>query len=164
MCIASAAKFSFYKIIGLKNLYIFLQTPSFYSTSKHNRLKENLKFSKQNFRPFLSFSLFLALKNERFPPHASNVKILMLLILGYNTQYFLRPCAKLKGNIKRWNFGIGVLKQFGTTWQESIFVLFKITPPYNTASASLICNVAVTVDSGAGAKKDPLHGVQVKLD
>ena len=57
--------FHFIKSLGLKNLYIFLQTPSFYSTSKHNRLKENLKFSKQNFRPFLSFSLFLALKNQK---------------------------------------------------------------------------------------------------
>ena len=41
--------------------------------------------------------------------------------------------------LKRQDFGIGVLKQFGTTWQlPSFFLSFsKITPPYSTYSTSI---------------------------
>ena len=38
------------------------------------------------------------------------------LILEY-WLYFLKPCDKLKSNIKMWNIEVGFLKPFGTTLQ-----------------------------------------------
>ena len=51
---------------------------------------------------------------------------MLLLILKVNSQHFLRPCAKLKSDIKKLNFRIGVLKQFGTTWQVSYLLYIGI--------------------------------------
>ena len=53
----------------------------------------------------------------------------MLAHFRVKGQHFLSPCAKLKNNITKRNFGIGVLKQFGTTYECPIFSL-KINPPY----------------------------------
>ena len=53
----------------------------------------------------------------------------MLAHFRVKGQHFLSPCAKLKNNIAKRNFGIGVLKQFGTTYECPIFSL-KINPPY----------------------------------
>ena len=47
-----------------------------------------------------------------------------------NRLNLLRLCATLKSNITKWNFPIGILKQFGPTWQKCpIIFLSKITPP-----------------------------------
>ena len=37
-----------------------------------------------------------------------------------SSQTWLRPSATLKSNISKWNWGIGVLQQLGTTWPVSI--------------------------------------------
>ena len=42
---------------------------------------------------------------------------------------FVRPCAKLKINISKWNFGIGILLQFGISSQEPVFFLQKSLHP-----------------------------------
>ena len=34
-----------------------------------------------------------------------------------------RPCAKPKSNLSKWNFGIGILYKFVTTWNVSKFFL-----------------------------------------
>ena len=75
------------------------------------------------------------LASSRAPPHTYlNKQILCQaqplkrfngnkLPLQDNSQTFLRPCAKLKYNIKKLNCRIGLLKQFGTSWQVSNFFL-----------------------------------------
>ena len=42
---------------------------------------------------------------------------------------FVRTCANLKSNISKWNFGIGILLQFGISSQEPVFFLQKSLHP-----------------------------------
>ena len=60
---------------------------------------------------FLSFSLFLALKisKKAFSSGAAYKKFFFLPHLGYNSQHFVRPCAKLKSHISKRYLGIGAL-------------------------------------------------------
>ena len=82
----------------------------------------------------LSFSSFSSVKkNEDYVPPVAFVKSIFLCLLIFGSiQNFLRSYYKLKSNIKKWNFGIGVLQTFGTTWKVSKIFL-NITPPYQPA-------------------------------
>ena len=54
------------------------------------------------------------------------------LILS-NIQHFMMPCAKLKSNIKKWNFVIGVLRQVPLLYffenQSTLVCICPIIPP-----------------------------------
>ena len=76
---------------------------------------------------YLDFQLLKKLKLTF--PHCAGFKKVFLFGVDFRvTVNFLRPCGKLKSNIEKLYFGIGVLKQFGTTWQVSNF-FSKLHPP-----------------------------------
>ena len=79
---------------------------------------------------FLYFKLY---KNKRTnSPLAQAEKTVSKFLPKTGRDSFLRPCAKSKSNIKKWKFGVGVLKQFATTCWVPNFFPSKITPPYCT--------------------------------
>ena len=83
--------------------------------------------------------------HNEFPLVRRDLKVLhFYMIVGSTFSEALQQVKNLLKEVKYWNWDWKIVWQNCKTWQESIFVLFKITPPYNTASASLICNVAVT--------------------
>ena len=118
---------------GLKKIFFpkYLRTPSFYFKEQspkrkyENQIVWNFLLGPQDgqfgfIRPnqrkniFLSFSLFLALKNQkRHSSQAQTPKTLQFLVFAYFwviVKKILRPCcAKLKSSISKWNFGIGFL-------------------------------------------------------
>ena len=59
-------------------------------------------------------------------------------------------CTKLRGNIKKRNFGIGVLKQFGTTGRVQIFSAQNPSTLLQLSCESPFTGIAV---------KGPIHGI-----
>ena len=95
----------------------------------------------------VSFSSLFALKKFKntFPPDASLKHVCNVCWFKGNTQNILRPCEKLKSNIKELNFGIGVLKQFGTA---CIMFFSKIAPPCLCFRKSIMCCWEIMVLEG----------------
>ena len=57
---------------------------------------------------FLFIFCFTKIK-EDIPPGTGSKNVLRQFFVAHFSQHFLSPCAKLKSNIYKWNFGIGVL-------------------------------------------------------
>ena len=80
-------------------------------------------------KEILSFSSVLALtkiKEYITPCHRIKTVLKNICFAEFRvTDHFLRPCNKLKSNIKKFNFGIGFLKQL---WHnmESVNIFFSL--------------------------------------
>ena len=69
--------------------------------------------------------------------------------LWEKVKIFLRPCSKEKDNFEKWDFGIGVLKQFGITCTES---LLKSLHPNGLTAGCSVCEVWKVVLKGGKRK------------
>ena len=114
-------------ILHRRDLTLFfwkLQKPSFYFTDQSPKIKieifQALEMGKIVFDldngkiKFLSFSLCPGIAFKKFkediPLRTGSKNLLNFFCFADFSQHFLRPCcAKLKSNITKWNFGIGVL-------------------------------------------------------
>ena len=59
-----------------------------------------------------------------YAPNKLNTKF-GLSILGQQSTFSVSSCAKLISNISKWNFGIWILKQFGTTSRVAFFLNWR---------------------------------------